>query len=123
LPYRLIKLARAPKDRAVLHQRIARRFHHMLEQGFEEEVRRLLDRGDLTLDMPAMRSVGYRQMAMYLQGDYSQEQMVEKGIIATRQLAKRQLTWLRADPEVHWLDEEAGDLCGQALKLIEIARI
>jgi len=123
LPYRLIKLARAPRDRAVLHQRIARRFHQMLEQGFEDEVRQLLTRGDLTLEMPSMRSVGYRQMAMYLQGDYSREQMIERGVIATRQLAKRQLTWLRGDPEVNWLDEEAGEICGQALKLIGIARI
>jgi tRNA dimethylallyltransferase len=123
LPYRLVKLARAPKERSVLHERIAQRFHRMLELGFADEVRGLLARGDLTLDLPSLRSVGYRQMALYLRGDCSWEDMVERGISATRQLAKRQLTWLRADPEVEWLDEEAGDLCGQALKFIQAACI
>lgn len=119
LPYRLIKLALAPRDRAVLHQRIARRFHHMLDLGFEDEVRALLARGDLSLDMPSMRTVGYRQMALYLQGDYRREEMIERGIIATRQLAKRQLTWLRAEKDLHWLDAEAGNLCAQALNFLE----
>lgn len=123
LPYRLVKLVRAPKDRSLLHERIAQRFHRMLELGFEDEVRGLLARGDLSLDLPSMRSVGYRQMALYLQGEYSREEMIERSIIATRQLAKRQLTWLRADPELFWLDEEAGDLCTQALKFIEAACI
>ncbi len=123
LPYRLIKLARAPRERAVLHRRIARRFHRMIEQGFEEEVRRLLARQEITPRLPSMRSVGYRQMLAYLSGNLSHEQMVEQGIIATRQLAKRQLTWLRRERDLHWLDDEAGDLCSQALKWIESASI
>lgn len=118
LPYRVIKLARAPKDRKILHQRIATRFQMMLDQGFEQEVKNLLKRGDLVPDMPSMRSVGYRQMLKYLLGEWDRETMIEKGIIATRQLAKRQLTWLRSDPEIHWLDEEEGKLNSQALKII-----
>ena len=104
----------------MLHERIARRFHRMLELGFEQEVRGLFAHWDLTPDMPSMRAVGYRQMMEYLRGNYTREQMIERGIIATRQLAKRQLTWLRADQEANWLDEEAENLCAQALKMIEI---
>ncbi|WP_428606304.1 tRNA (adenosine(37)-N6)-dimethylallyltransferase MiaA [Sedimenticola sp.] len=118
LPYHLVRLARAPSDRAVLHQRIADRFYKMLELGFEEEVRRLLQRPDLHPDTPAMRSVGYRQMIRYLQGEWDRETMIERGIIATRQLAKRQFTWLRSYPDVHWLDEEAGNILQQALKIL-----
>ncbi len=117
LPYRVLKLVRAPADRAVLHERIARRFRSMLEAGFEGEVRALLARGDLSPDLPSMRSVGYRQMLHYLLGQYGWEEMVERGIIATRQLAKRQFTWLRAEPDTHWLDEE-GDVVAQSLQLI-----
>ncbi len=118
LPYRLLKLVRAPQDRGLLHQRIEARFLEMLESGFEEEVRGLLRRGDLSPAMPAMRSVGYRQMLNYLLGGCSREEMIERGIIATRQLAKRQFTWLRADSDCHWLDE-AGDVLLQARALIE----
>ncbi len=121
LPCRLIKIARAPKDRVVLHRRIARRFRQMLELGFEDEVRSLLARGDITPELPSMRSVGYRQMLEYLSGNYSREEMVERGVIATRQLAKRQLTWLRSEQDLHWLDEEAGNLCQQALKWFKSA--
>ncbi len=118
LPYRLVKLARAPESRAELHQRIADRFHQMLAQGFEAEVRELLNRYDLTPDMPSMRSVGYRQMMRYLQGEWDRETMIERGIIATRQLAKRQFTWLRSYPGVHWLDENEGDILQQTLKIV-----
>ena len=121
LPYHLIKLVRAPKDRAVLHQRIAKRFHQMLELGFEDEVKGLLAREDITPDLPSMRSVGYRQMLEYLTGGYSYEQMVERGIIATRQLAKRQLTWLRSEQDAHWLDDEAGNLCVQVLNYLQVS--
>ena len=122
LPYRLVKLVRSPRDRAVLHERIERRFHRMLELGFEQEVRGLLQRWELTPETPSMRAVGYRQMLAYLRGSHSREQMIERGIAATRQLAKRQLTWLRADREARWLDEEAGNLLAQALKLMENAQ-
>ncbi|MEJ2454964.1 MAG: tRNA (adenosine(37)-N6)-dimethylallyltransferase MiaA [Candidatus Thiodiazotropha sp.] len=118
LPYRLLKLVRAPQDRGLLHQRIETRFLEMLKSGFEEEVRGLLRRGGLSPQLPAMRSVGYRQMLNYLLGGCSREEMVERGIIATRQLAKRQFTWLRADVDCHWLDE-AGDVLQQAGVLIE----
>ncbi|WP_275098732.1 tRNA (adenosine(37)-N6)-dimethylallyltransferase MiaA [Sedimenticola hydrogenitrophicus] len=118
LPYRLVKLARAPQSRAVLHRRIAERFNQMLAEGFEAEVRQLLERDDLRPEMPSLRSVGYRQMIRYLRGEWDRETMIERGIIATRQLAKRQFTWLRSYPDVHWLDEEAGNILQQALKIV-----
>jgi len=122
LPYRLLKLVRAPDDRAVLHQRIEQRFHKMLALGFEAEVRGLIEREELSADLPSMRSVGYRQMLSYIQGEYSYEEMIERGVIATRQLAKRQFTWLRAEKELHWL-KEGGDLSSQALKLFDESSI
>lgn len=97
LPYRLLKLALVPKDRALLHRRIEQRFLQMLSQGFIDEVARLRARGDLRPEMPSMRSVGYRQVWEYLDGDCSYDEMVQRGIAASRQLAKRQLTWLRSD--------------------------
>ena len=105
--YPVHQFAIAPDDRAVLHQRIAQRFMLMLQQGFEQEVRELKQRPDLHLDLPSMRCVGYRQMWQYLDGECSHEQMVERGIAATRQLAKRQLTWLRSWPDLTWLSSEA----------------
>jgi len=118
LPVRVIKLARSPSDRGVLHQRIERRFSGMLALGFEREVRGLLERGDLSAETPALRAVGYRQMAGYLLGEYGRAEMVERGVIATRQLAKRQLTWLRGDPQIHWLDDETGHVLERALKIL-----
>jgi tRNA dimethylallyltransferase len=120
-PYHPLKLARAPRERSLLHQRIEARFHRMLKQGFEQEVRQLLARWDLSPEMPSLRLVGYRQMVRYLLGKWDRETMIEKGVVATRQLAKRQFTWLRADPEVHWLDEEEGNISAQALKIIRSA--
>jgi len=108
LPFRLLKLARAPQQRSVLHARIEARFHRMLEEGFEEEVKRLMKLPGVKADLPSMRSVGYRQMWKYLQGEYSREQMIERGVIATRQLAKRQYTWLRAEHDLIWLTEGTG---------------
>jgi tRNA dimethylallyltransferase len=103
--YEIINLALAPADRAVLHARIEKRFAAMLEQGLVAEVKKLFDRGDLNLDMPSIRAVGYRQVWAYLSGNLSYEEMQEKGIIATRQLAKRQFTWLRHWPfEIQWFD-------------------
>jgi tRNA dimethylallyltransferase len=106
LPYRLVKLARAPREREVLRTRIARRFTQMLEQGFEAEVQRLLERGDLSPELPSMRSVGYRQMLEYLSGAYDHASMVEKAVNATRQLAKRQMTWLRSETGLTWLFDD-----------------
>ena len=100
LPFKLIPFALEPSDRSKLHERIARRFDQMLENDvLIEEVRRLRQRGDLHLGMPSMRCVGYRQTWQYLDGDYDRKTLREKSIAATRQLAKRQLTWLRAMPE------------------------
>jgi tRNA dimethylallyltransferase len=86
-----------PEDRIVLHDRINQRFQTMLQQGFLEEVKALYDRGDLHVDLPAIRCVGYRQVWQYLDGQVSYQEMQNKAVAATRQLAKRQLTWLR-----HW---------------------
>ena len=119
LPYSLIKLVQAPWTREILRERIAQRFNLMLQQGFENEVRELVKRYALTPDLPSMRSVGYRQMLMYLQADYSYEEMREKGITATRQLAKRQLTWLRKEQDAVWLkqdDEPAVDIINRWLE-------
>jgi tRNA dimethylallyltransferase len=99
LPYHIIKLALAPQDRAWLHQTIAQRFHTMLQQGLLAEVAALYQRGDLSEKMPAIRAVGYRQVWAYLQGVYDYDVMVEKAIVATRQLAKRQFTWLRKETD------------------------
>jgi tRNA dimethylallyltransferase len=98
LPYRLLKLALIPGDRALLHARIAARFRQMLADGLSGEVRKLFDRSELSAELPAMRAVGYRQMWRYLSGQLEYDAMVEQAIIATRQYAKRQLTWLRSEP-------------------------
>ena len=119
LPYRLVKLIRAPARRKLLHERIEKRFSRMLELGFEDEVRRLMARPGFSPDLPSMRAVGYRQMIDHLQGRLSRDEMREKAVIATRQLAKRQLTWLRREVDATWLDEERGNLPVQALKIIE----
>ncbi|MCF4008316.1 tRNA (adenosine(37)-N6)-dimethylallyltransferase MiaA [Rheinheimera sp. UJ63] len=105
-PYKVYQFAIAPTDRAVLHQRIALRFEQMLAQGFEQEVRALAQRTDLHADLPSIRCVGYRQMWDYIAGKLTYQEMEAQGIAATRQLAKRQLTWLRSWPELHWLKSE-----------------
>ncbi|MDQ1362776.1 MAG: tRNA dimethylallyltransferase [Pseudomonadota bacterium] len=108
LPYDVIKIALIPANREQLRVRIARRFDLMLEQGLVEEVRALRARGDLDLSMPSMRCVGYRQVWEYLDGQCDYATMVEQGINATRQLAKRQLTWLRREPECNAYDIDPG---------------
>ncbi len=95
LPYDIKQFAIIPNDRHTLHERIEKRFLQMLDQGFQNEVESLMMRGDLHLNLPSMRCVGYRQMWEYLSGLCSYDEMVFKGICATRQLAKRQITWLR----------------------------
>ena len=112
----MIRLALNPPQRAELHARIARRFHEMMAQGFLEEVRSLYERGDLTPELPSMRAVGYRQLWGYLDGSWDLPEAVQRGIAATRQFAKRQLTWLRSEPEVCWLDPQAPDLVARALR-------
>ena len=91
-------------DRPLLHQRIAKRFEQMLEQGFIGEVEQLRQRGDLNLSLPSMRCVGYRQVWRYLDGDYERDEMIEKAVAATRQLAKRQITWLRKQSDASRYD-------------------
>ena len=118
MPYRAIKLVRSPVAREELHERINRRFLAMLDNGLVEEVERLVARGDLHPDMPAMRSVGYRQVWAWLRGEFTRDEMVERGQAATRQLAKRQMTWLRSEQACHWLDE-SGDVLQQARALID----
>ena len=97
LPFDVLKLALIPEDRAQLHGLIEKRFDQMLEQGFLDEARTLYQRESLHLDLPSMRSVGYRQACKHFDGEYDVTTMREKAIIATRQLAKRQLTWLRSE--------------------------
>ncbi len=118
LPYRMAKIIVAPEDRSILHQRIEKRFNLMIEKGFVDEVVELRQRGDLSLSLPSMRAVGYRQVWEYLDGQYGYDEMLQKGIVATRQFAKRQLTWLRAEQRAVWLEGESPDLLEQTLKYI-----
>lgn len=104
IPYNIVQLAIAPQKREILHQRIEQRFDIMLQHGFQQEVEALKRRNDLHLDLPSMRCVGYRQMWQYLDGELDFEEMRYRGIVATRQLAKRQLTWLRGWQDLHWID-------------------
>jgi len=103
-PFPLLSIAVSPDQRATLHKRIETRFESMLDDGFLQEIADLYYRGDLSLDCPSMRSVGYRQYWQYMAGELTLTEAKEKAIIATRQLAKRQLTWLRSWPNVHWFD-------------------
>lgn len=103
-PYRAIQFAMSPEHRAQLRERISLRFHAMIAQGFEEEVRKLYERGDLSPNLPSIRCVGYRQMWEYIEGSLSYDEMLYRGIVATCQLAKRQMTWLRGWPSVTWLE-------------------
>jgi len=119
LPYSVVKIVISPTDRAVLHRRIELRFRAMLEQGFIDEVRCLRQRGDLNLSMPSMRAVGYRQVWEYLDGNYSCDEMIHKGIVATRQFAKRQLTWLRSDKGGVWFNGESEILFDEVLKYLQ----
>lgn len=118
LPYTVANLAIAPADRKVLHGRIASRFSTMLDQGFLDEVLALRSRGDLHAGLPSIRAVGYRQVWDHLDGKLTWAEMQERGIIATRQLAKRQFTWLRSWEYLHWLDSLASDNLPRALKYL-----
>ena len=109
LPFTPIQIAIAPDDRSILHKRIAERFDKMLSNEFEDEVTTLFNRGDLNAGMPSIRCVGYRQMWSYLEREISYDQMREKGIIATRQLAKRQFTWLRSWQDLNWIYTNSRD--------------
>lgn len=105
LPYNVLQFAIAPEDRSILHQRIELRFQKMVELGFKAEVEKLYARPDLSPDLPSIRCVGYRQMWEHLRGDYGFDEAIYRGICATRQLAKRQITWLRGwKTPIQWLD-------------------
>lgn len=104
LPYRVVKVILSPFERALLHQRIAKRYNRMMDEGFIDEVKRLFDNPDCHDALPSIRAVGYRQAWSYLSGEYDKETFIEKAIIATRQMAKRQLTWLRAQDDGVWFD-------------------
>jgi tRNA dimethylallyltransferase len=116
--YPTIKLILAPAQRSILHTNIAKRFNIMLEQGFIEEVEQLFKRTDLDIGLPSMRCVGYRQVWQYLEGKLNYADLSEKAIVATRQLAKRQLTWLRVLSDAIWFDNQISDLNKQVLKVI-----
>ncbi|MDC9720714.1 MAG: tRNA (adenosine(37)-N6)-dimethylallyltransferase MiaA [Gammaproteobacteria bacterium] len=119
LPYQVTSIGVWPPDRAVLHQRIEQRYEIMLQQGFQQEVEALMARGDLHLDLPSMRCVGYRQMWQHLAGQYDYPMMVHKGIVATRQLAKRQLTWLRSWPDLQVFDSLDAKLAFNVMQLFD----
>ena len=98
------QLAIYPRERRVLHDSIAERFDDMLRLGVLDEVESLRQRADIHAELPAMRAVGYRQIWQYLEGEFERDELRERVLAATRQLAKRQLTWLRSWPGLHWLD-------------------
>ncbi len=123
-PYDTLSIAIAPKDRQVLHQRIERRLTIMFQQGFEEEVRALFARGDLHVDLPSMRSVGYRQVWAHLEGQYGHAEMKQRALFATRQLAKRQLTWLRQwKHPLIWVDSLQADLLKKVSEAVAVAMV
>lgn len=118
LPYQIIKIIVSPSARNILYERIETRFYQMLRLGFIDEVKALHERGDLHLQLPAMRAVGYRQMWHYLDGVLSLENMQQKVITATRQYAKRQLTWLRSEREAVWFDSSTINFISQVLNYL-----
>jgi tRNA dimethylallyltransferase len=123
LPYDITSIALVPGERSMLHQRIAVRFQQMLKDGLIEEVRTLRDKYPLHPDLPSMRCVGYRQAWQFIDGEIDEGQLLETGIAATRQLAKRQLTWLRSMPDNIELDCLQAGLAERAADIIEKSRI
>ena len=123
LECRVIRLAVAPTERAELHRRIGERFHAMMAAGFEDEVAALMQRPGMQAALPAMRAVGYRQLAEYLSGQRGREEAIERGIIATRQLAKRQLTWLRRESGLCWLDSDDPGLFSRTVSYLRQAGV
>jgi len=117
LPFRVLKFALCPADRSVLHERIARRFGAMVEAGLLAEVAALMRIPGVHADLPAMRAVGYRQAWQHLSGELAAAEWKERGIFATRQLAKRQITWMRSEHDAFWRDP------GVASARADIARL
>ncbi len=122
LPYRVCKLILAPGNREILKQRIDQRFRQMLEQGLLQETRDLFARPDLNPGLPAIRCVGYRQVWQYLAGEVDYREMVRRAVTATRQLAKRQLTWLRSESDAHWFDSLEPGLTEKVLARLRDSR-
>ncbi|MEQ1439580.1 tRNA (adenosine(37)-N6)-dimethylallyltransferase MiaA [Fontimonas sp. SYSU GA230001] len=116
---RVLRFALVPERRAELHARIDQRFEQMMRQGFLDEVRRLWSRGDLRTDLPSMRAVGYRQLWAHLDGRLTLDEAVAQGKAATRQYAKRQLTWLRGEPGLSVLDSDRADPVATILDALE----
>jgi tRNA dimethylallyltransferase len=114
----VLQLAITPQERSTLHERIALRYQQMIDMGFEQEVIKLKSRSDLHQDLPSIRCVGYRQMWQYLEGEFDHDEMIFRGVCATRQLAKRQLTWLRNWPDLHWLTTDDKTNLAQVLALL-----
>jgi tRNA dimethylallyltransferase len=119
-PWRVLKLALLPADRAPLHARIAQRFGDMLQHGLLDEVATLRKRGDLRADLPAIRAVGYRQAWEHLEGLYGAAELRNRGIFATRQLAKRQITWLRSELDARTLDPESPLVAARATDAVRL---
>lgn len=117
-PWRVLSIALSPSDRSILHARIEKRFIAMLSEGLIDEVAALKKRDDLHIDLPAMKSVGYRQVWEYLDDEYDYAALKERGVIATRQLAKRQLTWLRSWSNLVWIDSQQADVVDKTLKFV-----
>ncbi|WP_394424928.1 tRNA (adenosine(37)-N6)-dimethylallyltransferase MiaA [Vreelandella stevensii] len=117
-PWRVLSIALSPLDRSVLHRRIAQRFDAMLDEGLIDEVAALKKRKDIHAGLPSMKSVGYRQVWEYLDGEYGRDELVSRGVIATRQLAKRQLTWLRSWSALRWIDTQQPDTLDKLLKFV-----
>ena len=123
LPFRILSVALTPSDRAQLHARIAARFKAMLKQGLVDELRALQKKYPLHRDMTSMRCVGYRQAWEYLEGEITEAELLDKGIAATRQLAKRQLTWLRSMPDNIEVDCLQVNLGERVMRILEKGRI
>lgn len=123
LPFDLQFMAIVPEERGDLHQKIAQRFQSMLQAGFVAEVEKLYRRGDLSAELPALKSVGYRQIWQYLLGNLDYDEMVERGIIATRQLAKRQFTWMRSWRGLTILGTQTDNSLGKLLNIVNSASI
>ncbi len=120
VPFSVKQFTICPADRSVLHERIERRFNNMISAGFQQEVEKLRTRSDLHQDLPSIRCVGYRQMWQHLDGEYDHSEMVYRGVVATRQLAKRQLTWLRGWKNLNWLDSFSKD---NLTKIVNVSNI
>lgn len=114
----ILQFAITPQERSTLHERIELRYQQMIDQGFELEVIKLKARSDLHENLPSIRCVGYRQMWQHLNGEFDHKEMIFRGVCATRQLAKRQLTWLRSWQNLHWLTTDDKTNLSQVLALV-----